>query len=362
LLSNHEVEVSLAVRVPCQKDDSAFDAHDDEEEDDMTVDDFLSSHGFEFVDGVPAVSVHSDISADIDSHEDFSDGTFCSMHSPNAHFFSHCPGIPRLPRVIDALSTIVWPSMQPKAYNRVQSTQRRPSQAHTLLDWAGSGSADIHDEMEALERWLEDDDGGDGGASIRNDPWSAAVEKRTSESPQPQETLGVSSGRVPKNAVFGFDDDFTAYVSASPRQKSGDDGESENVNAGISVPGSYTSLGSASDFEEDRDFDRGHDLDEQSDDDEDLPTKAEIRETSARIFGSSLPSSRIRASTGSGVDITTSPISPEQEHAMASLDLGSVVTALEGMKAEIAGMTDDGERRKAAARVALGLVYGLEGK
>jgi hypothetical protein len=62
------------------------------------------------------------------------------------------------------------------------------------------------------------------------------------------------------------------------------------------------------------------------------------------------------------VDVATSPISPEQEHAMASLDLGSVVTALEGMKAEIAGMTDDGERRKAAARVALGLVYGLEGK
>jgi hypothetical protein len=30
------------------------------------------------------------------------------------------------------------------------------------------------------------------------------------------------------------------------------------------------------------------------------------------------------------------------------------------MKEEIAGMTDDEERRRAAARVALGLVYGLQ--
>lgn len=92
MLSNHEVEISLAVRVPRHKDDSAFDSHDDEEEDDMIVDDFLSSHGFEFIDGVPPVSVCSDISADIDSYGDLSDGAFCSMYSPTLISFYTAQG------------------------------------------------------------------------------------------------------------------------------------------------------------------------------------------------------------------------------------------------------------------------------
>ncbi len=36
------------------------------------------------------------------------------------------------------------------------------------------------------------------------------------------------------------------------------------------------------------------------------------------------------------------------------------MNALQGMKAEIADMEEESERRKAAARIALGLVYGLE--
>ena len=41
-----------------------------------------------------------------------------------------------------------------------------------------------------------------------------------------------------------------------------------------------------------------------------------------------------------------------------AFDLSRVLGAVQAMKEEISGMTDEGERRKAAARVALGLVYG----
>ena len=41
-------------------------------------------------------------------------------------------------------------------------------------------------------------------------------------------------------------------------------------------------------------------------------------------------------------------------------DLSQVMNVLQEMKSEISGMDSEEERRKAAARVALGLVYGLE--
>ena len=48
-----------------------------------------------------------------------------------------------------------------------------------------------------------------------------------------------------------------------------------------------------------------------------------------------------------------------EDGGLGAFDLSRVLGALQGMKDEIAGMTDEGARRKAAARVALGLVYGL---
>ena len=48
------------------------------------------------------------------------------------------------------------------------------------------------------------------------------------------------------------------------------------------------------------------------------------------------------------------------DYEMAPFDLSRVMSALQGMKEEIAGMENEDERRKAAAKVALGLVYGLE--
>ena len=51
--------------------------------------------------------------------------------------------------------------------------------------------------------------------------------------------------------------------------------------------------------------------------------------------------------------------SDDADGSFAAFDLSRVFSALQGMKDEIAGMEDEDERRRAAARVALGLVYGL---
>ena len=50
----------------------------------------------------------------------------------------------------------------------------------------------------------------------------------------------------------------------------------------------------------------------------------------------------------------------EDDFDFDTFDLSRVLSALQGMKEEISGITDESERRKAAARVALGLVYGLQ--
>lgn len=105
--------------------------------------------------------------------------------------------------------------------------------------------------------------------------------------------------------------------------------------------------------------------------DPELPSKAEIRATSARIFGPGLappsatnPSGTAR-STGpsSNVDSEDSlaqlGLQEEADQNDPSFDLTNVLASLEGMKAEIAAMPDEDARRRAAARVALGLVYGL---
>ena len=53
------------------------------------------------------------------------------------------------------------------------------------------------------------------------------------------------------------------------------------------------------------------------------------------------------------------PEEGEADESFAAFDLSRVFSSLQGMKEEIAGMENEDERRRAAARVALGLVYGL---
>ena len=180
---------------------------------------------------------------------------------------------------------------------------------------------------------------------------------------------------------IGFEDDFTEFVSAPAvnseegettpdavgHHKQQDTLESpmpSAIRSGTLEPGSarfYHSLGSASDFggsefgDEERLYES---LDNDGDnEDDDLPTKEEVRETSGKIFG-------IVPSLTKGDPVTATSSMPEDSdgnETVAPFDLSQVLSTLQQFKTEISGMDNEEERRKAAARVALGLVYGLEG-
>ncbi len=152
-----------------------------------------------------------------------------------------------------------------------------------------------------------------------------------------------------------FDDDFTVFVSAPHREAVEEEKtiHSTGLDFGkIGPPGGgltaehgfrYQSLGSVSDFGEDDDIqDDGHyEVLEDGDLDEDIPTKAEIEDTRRRIFGHS-----------GALD----------EEGQRGFDLEKTFGVLQEYKGEIAGMDNNEERRSTAARVALGMVYGLEGR
>ncbi|KAL1666647.1 hypothetical protein GGF50DRAFT_87281 [Schizophyllum commune] len=433
-LDGYEPEVCLAVRLdPSEhiKDEDRADEEDLREEENA-IDEFLASHGFEFVDA----SARSTPRAE---------------ESTETHTESMSHGIPRLPRVVDALSTIMWPSMQSQA--RPRATRGRSAE---LLDWAqdssdtsialdnSAASADhsraavddvvarsgtglaaqegrMRREMEALERWLEKDD-----FDFHDDPWrfSARAGRNMVSSPLSEDSLSVFGARTPSAAQTpgatqspaGFDDDFTVFVSAPPAEAHDSDASftsdasfradtSFNSNASLNSHTSfdapfsfnqarsrsnslaphagpfYHSLGSVSDFGDEQ-APGSHDILPSDDEDEDLPSQVEIREASARIFGAphassssagasssaAAPSSSTAPNTTSAPsDATTAaprPVKDDQDdpddYEMAPFDLSRVMSALQGMKEEIAGMENEDERRKAAAKVALGLVYGLE--
>ncbi|KAF7985561.1 hypothetical protein HWV62_3825 [Athelia sp. TMB] len=386
-LEDHDPEVSLAVRMK-----GSIHKTPEEDED---VDAFLSSLGFEFVDAnAPDLEAR-----DIDEM---------------------AQGVPGLPRVIDALSTIMWPTMV-----QSQATTARKSRARELLDWARDEEEDdglralvdpidedndttvassplvdkgiksrMQREMEELERWLEDEE----ALRATEDPWILPSNEQSHEDP-----LGIAESplglRPPTGSISawvshtgessassGFDDDFTVFVSAPPAESRMPQPVVE-VPSGRSTPdtdllnpmhtgASYRSLGSVSDF--------GGNISTEDplDDDEGLPSEEEIQATSARIFGSSLapnslPHSAVpRASAGRA--ISPSQVTPtaasfpdsaaffagsedeDEDYEMGNFDLSRVLNALQSMKEEISGMDDEQARRKAAARAALGLVYGLE--
>ena len=178
---------------------------------------------------------------------------------------------------------------------------------------------------------------------------------------------------------IGFEDDFTEFVSAPavnkeeggttpdaigyPKQQ--DRFESlmpSAIRSGTLEPGSasvrYESLGSdfgGSEFGDEEALYESLD-DDGDNEDEDLPTKEEIRETSGIIFGTVPPS------TTKGVPATASSMADESDvdKTEVPFDLSQVMGALQQFKSDISGMDNEDERRRAAAKVALGLVYGLE--
>lgn len=366
-LSHHDFEVSLAIRLP-----STTVGGEDTEDDE--IDPFLGSLGFEFIDvqDLAKSSVHHDHSG--------------------------------ISRAIDALSTIMWPSMvqtpsKGRGLGLLLTNRDMGEDLSNLITTPSPGGGDrMQRELEDLERWLDEDDfDGHLDASektISNDPWSAAA---TTGSLSPTED---SSTYGPRNDTF--DDDFTAFVSASATLAevetqfaqtsserripplpslsfsstftfdSGSDtsGRSTPANeehnfsrlsADVSDLGvSYRSLGSISDFG-DPEADESHKHEDSGDE---IPSNAEIAATSERIFGAthltfSPTDGNDTRSLQKNLSVGFEAADPSEAD-LERFDLQSMLSALQGLKEEIAGMPDSRERKRAAARVALGLVYGLD--
>ncbi|KAH9936641.1 uncharacterized protein B0H18DRAFT_974812 [Fomitopsis serialis] len=371
-LRDHDPEVSLAVRF-------SGDAPSSVSEEDG-LDEFLSSHGFEYIEG------------DREPRR--------PTHDEDKHTADDDTGIPGLSRVLDALSTIMWPSLV-----QSESTRTRKSRARELLDWArdeegddglralipGSASAGdisfssdadvdgpeprksrMQREMEELERWLADEDRERQAADAQ--AW-IAVERDVPLQSSAWQDMPTPSIRTPtaETLTLGFDDDFTEFVSAPSPAVS-----ARSHHSGLDVDhlipqhtgASYRSLASVSDFGGEGEHMFVPDIDESAiskptEDDPDLPSRAEVLATSRRIFGTerpapSPPTSAPPMSSHVTDESHSSDHDDDDDFGMSAFDLPRVLSALQGMKEEIAGMTDDAERRKAAARVALGLVYGLQ--
>ncbi|KAG6890597.1 hypothetical protein C0995_006573 [Termitomyces sp. Mi166 len=380
-LSGYEPEVCLAVRLASSRPTSPM-SDEEEEHNDIEIDGFLSSHGFEFIDAERNAGRNGE-----------------GRNLESNAWSSEIPGIER---VLDALGTIMWPSMKTTSEVDTRSPQTQEHE-RALLDWANISQDNslsaveemtsisgkqisartkaMKREMEELARWLEEDD------ALRHDPWKSAVSTgEMSMSPTAMEHGGKSFGAAGEK--FGFDDDFTVFVSAPALDATEISGRStpDAPIDGLSPTGPhagslYRTLGSVSDF--------GGSEDGKDDDiDDELPSKEEIMATSSRIFGTSkfpLPpavetrTNRVKTSITpegkSSVTAAAKALSDDDldtfatenfgadgdgSYDMEPFDLSKVLGALQEMKAEIANIEDEGERRRAAARVALGLVYGLE--
>ncbi|KAK0464447.1 uncharacterized protein EV420DRAFT_1516440 [Desarmillaria tabescens] len=269
----------------------------------------------------------------------------------------------------------MWPSMQ---------ASRQGNDA--FFDWAQSSfdtqpgplpalaskvvhRSRLHKEMDELAKWLQD-----GEEPAEDDPWKLSG-RITSPTQIDDEVWGPrENSTAQKGAVDAFDDDFSVFVSAPAETESVEtrrlytietntkvsfdtsfDSSFDFDRLGPSPMGvTYHALGSGSDLGDPQESGVPHPDTPESDDDnedgegeEDLPSQDEIRESAQRIFGAQGTSSSDDGFEGDDFEL-------------APFDIGQVMSALQGMKAEIADIEDESERRKAAARIALGLVYGLE--
>lgn len=348
-----------------------------------------------------------------------------------------------MPRIIDALSAIMWPSMTRKStpHDKPRSllgTMHQKgsilSESHhdlvtALLNSGRSRDDRTHRQLQELASWLDEKKTGtetdDAESASANDDtitiWSTAV---TPGNMTPHALSDV--GSHPGSPEPGFDDDFTAFVSASESSSfdvvdtSTSQGSRQNqphlrnnsplaassfsstfsfesAASGPSTPNvekpeqqsldnsyltpfntsSYRPLGSVSDFG-DPDTETCHERaggpcssehNGSEHENDEMPTTDEIAETSRRIFGSvpltaspTVDRKKTVLSDGDGDLEALIRESSEGDDLpdLRRFDLQEVLSSLQGLKEEIAGMSDDKERRKAAARVALGLVYGLD--
>ena len=313
-------------------------------------------------------------------------------HPANARL-SRFLATPGLGRIIDALSTIMWPSMSQSSPSG--SAPKRKSRARELLDWAREEEYDdglralvqspvneteadtdnpspstnasssyakpktsrMQKEMDEFQRWLEEDE----SQRVNEDPWARRDEfgsplatDSSSDAKTPIATPFAGSGAGFIDGDHGFEDDFTDFVGAPV------DHELRNPESNPTKKPSFAYMSLDSEF----DMPEG--------DDTDLPSQDEIQATTRRIFGPPPPfptststakqqlSATNISDLGASPATSTSMLGDDDDFEFPQFDLSRVFSALQVMKEEISDITDDGERRKAAARIALGLVYGLQ--
>ena len=288
----------------------------------------------------------------------------------------------------------MWPSMA-QSSSPSGSASKRKSRARELLDWAREEEYDdglralvqsplddtdnpslstdstfsldtkqktsrMQKEMDEFQRWLEEDE----SQRVNEDPWACRDEfgsplttDSSSDAKTPIATTFPGSGTGFFGGDHGFEDDFTEFVGA-PMDHELPKPESNRTKKPSFA---YMSLDS--------------ELDMSEGDETDIPSQDEIQATTRRLFGSS-PSHLTTSTSASRQQLhlsatnisdlgaspapSTSTLGDDDESEFPRFDLSRVFSALQVMKEEISEITDDAERRKAAARIALGLVYGLQ--
>lgn len=286
-LDEHEAEITIAARLPSQGEDP------DDEITTEEISEFFSDHAFEFVD-IPVGT--SDAGGTVDPHD--------------AH---------GIPRVVNALSTVMWPSLvrKPRAAPTVRHDLLVPPQTVESLTklrdssvfpddfdpekpggdtedpsslFLGADGRIAEKDLEALEAWLDGD---------LDAPWKS---QSTGSSLPPPPTI--------RQSTSGFEDDFDEFVSAEPSD----------------LPPSLESV----------------ELDHEGF----MPSQEEVRLTAQRIFGSK-----------AAADTSADGMPPATDD--FDFDLTEVLGVLQAMKEEVAEIPDMEARRRAAARIALGFASGL---
>ncbi|EIM85963.1 uncharacterized protein STEHIDRAFT_139781 [Stereum hirsutum FP-91666 SS1] len=248
LLSQHDPEVSLAIGLGPKPSHPSDPEHG--------PDSFLAEHGFEYIDG--------DRTEDSPHTQHQPPSSISDVHDLDADADTD-GGVQGLPRVLDALSTIMWPSM---TRNDGRAAKRKsqmpmlfdvlPSEEEGLaslmsaeiLGRGGEGLEGLptrdmrmKKEMAELERWLIDNEDlhereeeqeteeSEGGEVRPDARFSLKFEDDEDVDPWTRtDLLGRGSGKgtggggttpsteVPPTrstpAVDGFEDDFTTFVSA----------------------------------------------------------------------------------------------------------------------------------------------------
>ncbi|KAH9048592.1 hypothetical protein EDB84DRAFT_1574646 [Lactarius hengduanensis] len=353
-LTRFEPEVALAIALG-----SGPPHHDDPPE---GPDSYLADHGFEYIDGERTRHLKSDdVRPDTDT--DTADGE--GDEDP----------VPGLPRVIDALSTIMWPSM-------AEGEEEETLAALMAADAADSGApltraSHMQREMATLERWLienEEMHEAELGEPISSSP--TGIDEDDEDAPRVPAVRATSgdpwlshdsSTTQRGGGTPGFDDDFSAFVSAP----------AVSVSPAAATAGYAYATASAPEFT--LAATRAHGLlDTTSAAPMLLPSHTGGSYRSLRSGTSGFPSDVDDLAGYEALDDRGSFFSPEHEFedpdadprtpvgrgervgltdGRAPFDLADILASLQTMREDVAGIEDEAQRKAATARFASEFVF-----